>query len=97
MSDSPGQVDFAIGLVNSVVNSHNGKVKFFLENFHYRRTVIDVVCIKVFFFFWGGGGGGLVEMTFKLPHATMLFRQAVKLAFFAPCIAYHSVDLRSPI
>ena len=94
MSDSPGQVDFAIGLVNSVVNSHNGKVKFFLENFHYRRTVIDVVCIKVFF--WGGGGG-LVEMTFKLAHATMLFRQAVKLAFFAPCIAYHSVDLRSPI
>ena len=34
VSDSPGQVDFAIGLVNSVVNSPNGKVKFFLENFH---------------------------------------------------------------
>ena len=97
MSDSPGQVDFAIGLVNSVVNSHNGKVKFFLENFHYRRTVIDVVCIKVFFLGGREGGGGLVEMTFKPPHATMLFRQAVKLAFFAPCIAYHSVDLRSPI
>ena len=61
MSDSPGQVDFAIGLVNSVVNSHNGKVKFFLENFHYRRTVIDVVCIKVFFFFGGGGVGGLLK------------------------------------
>ena len=57
MSDSPGQVDFAIGLVNSVVNSHNGKVKFFLENFHYRRTVIDVVCIKVFFGGVGGVGG----------------------------------------
>ena len=55
------------------------------------------MCIKVFFLGGGGGGGGLVEMTFKLAHATMLFRQAVKLAFFAPCIASHSVDLRAAI
>ena len=51
--------------------------------------------IKVFSL--GGGGGGLVKMTFRLVHATMLFRQAVKLAFFAPCIASHSVDLQAAI
>ena len=36
-------------------------------------------------------------MTFRLVHATMLSRQAVKLAFFAPCIASHSVDLQAAI
>ena len=29
VSDSPGLVDFAIGLVNSVFNLHNGLVMFF--------------------------------------------------------------------
>ena len=31
MSDSPGLVDFAIGLVNSVLNFPNKQVKFFEE------------------------------------------------------------------
>ena len=31
MSDSPGLVDFAFGLVNSVLNLHHGKVMFFEE------------------------------------------------------------------
>ena len=31
MSDSPGLVDFAIGLVNSVLNLPDGQVKFFEE------------------------------------------------------------------
>ena len=31
MSDRPGLVDFAIGLVNSVLNLPNGQVKFFEE------------------------------------------------------------------
>ena len=31
MSDSPGLVDFAIGLVNSVLNLHDGQVKYFEE------------------------------------------------------------------
>ena len=31
VSDSPGLVDFAIGLVNFVLNLPNGKVKFFEE------------------------------------------------------------------
>ena len=30
VSDSPGLVDFAIGLVNSVINLPDGQVKFFL-------------------------------------------------------------------
>ena len=29
LSDSPGLVDFAIGLVNSVINLPDGQVKFF--------------------------------------------------------------------
>ena len=29
VSDSPGLVDFAIGLVNSVINMPEGQVKFF--------------------------------------------------------------------
>ena len=31
MSDSPGLVDFAIGLVNSVINLPDGQVLFFWE------------------------------------------------------------------
>ena len=31
LSDSPGLVDFAIGLVNSVFNSPNGQVRSFEE------------------------------------------------------------------
>ena len=31
MSDSPGLVDFAIGLVNSVINLPDGQVNFFEE------------------------------------------------------------------
>ena len=31
VSDSPGLVDIAIGLVNSVLNLPNGLVKFFVE------------------------------------------------------------------
>ena len=32
MPDSPGLVDFVIGLVNSVLNLPDGQVKFFLQN-----------------------------------------------------------------
>ena len=31
VSDSPGLVDFAIGLVNSILNFPNGQVNFFEE------------------------------------------------------------------
>ena len=37
MSDSLGPVDFALGLVNSVLNLHNGQVMFF-EEFKLRKN-----------------------------------------------------------
>ena len=40
VSDSSGIVDFAIGLVNSVLNLTNGQV-IFARNSNYRRTVIN--------------------------------------------------------
>ena len=41
VSDSPGQVDFAIGLVIFILNLPNGQVLFFLGNSNYRRIVIN--------------------------------------------------------
>ena len=49
MSDSPGLGDFAIGLVNFVLNLPDGQVKF-LRNSNYRRTVKSTLLIKKF---WG--------------------------------------------
>ena len=40
MSDSPGLVDFAIELVNSVLNSPDRQIKF---TYMYRKTVINPV------------------------------------------------------
>ena len=50
VSDSPGQVDFAIGLVIFVLNLPNGQVLFFLGNSNYRRIVINPANQKGF---WG--------------------------------------------
>ena len=41
VSDSPELVDFAVGLVNSVLNLADGQVNFFGGNSNYRRTVIN--------------------------------------------------------
>ena len=48
VSDSEGRVDFAIGLMNSVLKLTYGKVKFFREFKTFRRTVIHTNQ----FFFW---------------------------------------------
>ena len=48
VSDSPGLVDFAIGLVNSVINLLNRQMKFFLRNSNYRRTVKSMCSSKRF-------------------------------------------------
>ena len=76
--DSPGLVDFAIGLVNSVFNLPDGQVMFF-EEFKLQKNCEINLLIKTFL--------GLVEMmlglvivSFSLPKW-----QAVKMTFFAPC------------
>ena len=77
VSDSPGPVDFAVGLMNSVINLPDGPVHFLGGNSNYRRTVINPAH-QIF--------GGLVEMTFGLVHASYSLPewQAVKMTFFAP-------------
>ena len=57
MSDSPGPVDFAIGVVNSVIDSADGQVKFF-EEFKLLKNFEINLLIKTFL--------GLVEMMFGL-------------------------------
>ena len=48
--DSPGLLDFAIGLVIFVVNLADGQVLFFGGNSNYRRIVINPANQKGF---WG--------------------------------------------
>ena len=51
VSDSPGLVDFAFGLVNSVFNLPEGQINFFLEgggDSFKRRTVINPAHQKFF-------------------------------------------------
>ena len=57
MSDSSGPVDFAIGVVNSVIDSADGQVKFF-EEFKLLKNFEINLLIKTFL--------GLVEMMFGL-------------------------------
>ena len=78
MSDSPGLVDFAVGLVNSVINLPNGQVKFF-EEFKLQKSCEINLLIKTFLV--------LVEIMFGLVNVSfsLLEWQAVKMTFFAPC------------
>ena len=48
VSNSPGLVDFAIGLVNSVFNLPNGQVMFFEEFELQKNCEINSACQKVF-------------------------------------------------
>ena len=57
VSDSPGLVDFAIGLVNSVINLPDGQVNFF-EEFKLQKNCEINLLVKTFL--------GLVEMIFGL-------------------------------
>ena len=77
-SDSPGLVDFALRLVNCVLNLPEWQVKFFRE-FKLQKNWYQS-CSSNYFF-------GLVKMTLGLVHAnySLLEWQAVKLTFFAPC------------
>ena len=82
VSDSPGLVDFAIGLVNSgkLLNLPDEQVKY-SEKFNLQKDCeINSVYQKKF--------GGPVEMTFGLVNASFSLPiwQAVKMTFFAPWI-----------
>ena len=70
MSDSPGLVDFAIRLVNSVFNLPDGQVMFYEEFEQKNKTFLGLVEMT----------SGLVNASFSLPEW-----QAVKMIFFAPC------------
>ena len=88
MSDSPGLVDFAIGLVNSVINLPDGQGKFF-EEFKLQKNCEINLLIKTFL--------GLVEMMFGLVDVSfnMPESQAVKMTFFALwLLTIFSRDLR---
>ena len=58
MSDSPGLVDFAIRLVNSVITLHDGQVKFF-EEFKLQKNCEINLLIKTFL--------RLANVSFSLP------------------------------
>ena len=77
MSDSPGLVDFAIRLVNSVINFSDGQVSFFEELKLQKNCEISLL-IKTFF--------GLVEKIFGLVNVSFSLPdwQAVKMTFFPP-------------
>ena len=87
MSGSPGLVDFANGLVNSVLNLPDGQVMFF-EHSNNRRTIQSILLVKKCL--------GLVEMTYGLVNANFSLPewQAVKMIFFAPCFS-HSIFFSS--
>ena len=70
VSNSPGLVDFAIGLVSSVINLPDGQVKFF-EEFKLQKYCQINLLIKTFL--------GLVEMMFGLVNVSF------KLARMASC------------
>ena len=76
MSDSPGLVDFAIGLVNSVINLPDEQVNFF-EEFKLQKNCEINLLIKTFL--------GLVEMMFGPLNVSFSLPewQAVKMTFFA--------------
>ena len=78
VSDSPGVVDFAIGLVNSVFNLLDGQVIFFEEFEKQKNCEINSAVQKAF---------GLVEMTSGLVNVSFSLPewQAVKMIFFATC------------
>ena len=79
VSDSLGQVDFVIGLVNNILFLTCPMGKWcFLRNTNNRRTVKSILLVKKVL--------GLVEMTSGLVNASFSLPewQAVKMIFFAP-------------
>ena len=81
MSNSLAPVDFAVGLVNSVLNMPNEQVNFFGKfTLQKMKPVINPAHPKFYF--------GLIKLTLGLEHVSCSLPewQAVKLTFFAPCL-----------
>ena len=79
VSHSLWLVDFAIGLVNSILNLPDWQVKYF-EEFNFQKNCeINSTHQKI----WG-----LVEMTFGLVNVSFSLPewQAVKMTFFVPWV-----------
>ena len=79
MSDSLGLVDFAIGLVNFVLNLPDRQVKFF-EEFKLQIKNCEINSAHQFL-------GGLVEMTLGLVYYSSFSlpkQQILKMTFSAP-------------
>ena len=72
MSDSPGLVDFGIGLVNSVISLPDGQETFF-EEFKLQKNCEINLLIKTFL--------GLVKMMFGLVNVSF----CLQLAQMASC------------
>ena len=83
MSISLGLLNFAIGLVNSVINLPDGQVKFF-EELKLQENCESNLLVEMMF--------GLVNVSFSLPEW-----QAVKMTFFAPCVAFTEKESFYPI
>ena len=92
VSDSPGLVDFAIGLVNPVFNLPDGQ-GIFLRNSNNRRTVRSILLLKKLLGLVETMSG-LVNVSFSLPEW-----QPVKMIFFAPWWLWsmhaHNLGLRN--
>ena len=89
VSNSPGLVDFAIGLVNSVINLPDGQVNFF-EEFNLQKNceinlLIKTFCGQVEMIF------GLVNVSFSLPEW-----QAVKNDFLRTLHLQWKIPLENP-
>ena len=83
LSNNLELVDFAIGLVNSVLNLSDGQVKFW--GIQITEELLSILLIKIFL-----GGGGPVKMTLGPVHAKFNYSLSkwqadIKLTFFAPC------------
>ena len=79
LSDSPGLVDFAIGLVNSVINLPDGQVKFFWRIQITEELWNQSAHQNVSGASWNDAWASKC-LSFSLPGW-----QAVKMIFFAPC------------
>ena len=77
VSDSPGIVDFAIRLVNSVLNLPEGQVKFF-QKFKLQKNCNQRCLWKTFL--------GWLKRLLGNTSRNLPEWQAIKQTFFAPCI-----------